>query len=121
MCSRIAIIVDGKLACVGTSQELKSPYSKGYILIVNIDSKERAQELHNLIKELTPGMKILEIYGKQVTLSIFANNSITAFEEINFTLPPRSPTNCLSRRFPSSLYSASLRIQRRLWGSLTIA
>jgi ABC-type multidrug transport system ATPase subunit len=67
MCSRVAIIVNGRLACIGTSQELKSHYSKGFNLIINIDTKERMKELHQKIEELFPGKRTLEVYGTQVS------------------------------------------------------
>ncbi|ORX80834.1 hypothetical protein BCR32DRAFT_268653 [Anaeromyces robustus] len=41
LCNRLAIIVNGKLRCIGTPEHLKMKYGKSYILDVNTDDIER--------------------------------------------------------------------------------
>jgi len=54
LCSRIGIVVDGRLACLGTSQHLKHQYGAGYQ--VEIQTHEpRKDELTAMLQELCNG------------------------------------------------------------------
>ena len=66
LCSRIGIMVNGKLACIGTSQELKSHYGKGYSLVINLEDRSLMDSLHKRVKQIEPGVVITEVYGTQV-------------------------------------------------------
>jgi len=71
LCSRIAIIADGKLKVVGTQQYLKNTYGSGYLLQLNLvqsgrESQERAMDF--VRRELHPDA---ELTARQVkTLNI---------------------------------------------------
>jgi len=41
LCTRIGILVKGKMKCLGNQQHLKNNYGKGYRLIVNFQEKNR--------------------------------------------------------------------------------
>lgn len=56
LCSRVGIMVNGKLVCIGTPQQLKSKYGQGYKLIVRPGQVQQA-ELLSCIKEKFPAAK----------------------------------------------------------------
>ena len=48
LCSRIGIMVNGKLRCIGTSSYLKEKFGKGYMLLMNFDEESRPNILQFL-------------------------------------------------------------------------
>ncbi|KAL3876747.1 hypothetical protein ACJMK2_034544 [Sinanodonta woodiana] len=87
LCSRIAILVNGKMQCIGSSQHLKTKYGSGYLLEVklkgetthaqsndadmgvclshiNVDTlDQRMESLHQYIEKLFPNRILLESFG----------------------------------------------------------
>jgi ABC-type multidrug transport system ATPase subunit len=86
LCSRIGIMVDGRLACLGSSQELKSAYGAGYQVELRISGSDEGSQmmLRDFIGTLSPveagslpvaqeggaeyigNVKLLEYHGGQV-------------------------------------------------------
>jgi len=56
LCSRIGIMVNGRLACLGSSQHLKSTYGAGYQVEVRISNTDETsqQKLRDFISTLAP-------------------------------------------------------------------
>lgn len=70
LCSRIAIVTRGKLACVGNQQFLKNKFGKGYAL--NITCKPGVSEhlVHQHLIELLPGLNLDRSYPGQLSYLI---------------------------------------------------
>ncbi|WAR12285.1 ABCA5-like protein, partial [Mya arenaria] len=71
LCSRIAIMVNGKMECLGSSQHLKNKYGSGYLLEVKLKSSEdqiflsqNIERLHDYIRKLFPGATVMEQFRK---------------------------------------------------------
>ncbi|XP_007524455.3 ABC-type organic anion transporter ABCA8 isoform X2 [Erinaceus europaeus] len=54
VCDRVAIMVSGKLRCIGSIQHLKSKFGKDYQLELKVKSLEQAEILHTEILKLFP-------------------------------------------------------------------
>lgn len=71
---RIAVIVDGKIKCIGTSLFLKNYYGDGYrlslIISPNIDSKE----IVKYIKKLIPIATLIDESGGSLVFGIKTEN-----------------------------------------------
>ncbi|XP_052071542.1 cholesterol transporter ABCA5-like [Mytilus californianus] len=71
LCTRVAIMVNGKLECIGATQHLKNKYSSGYLLEVKLrieditdeEQAHRLQELQNYVVSLFPNAVTLEKFG----------------------------------------------------------
>jgi ABC-type multidrug transport system ATPase subunit len=74
LCNRIAIMINGNLACIGTSQELKSHYGQGYSLVANMEDMSCQDQLTKLLKSIVPHTHIVELYGNQIKYSIPSND-----------------------------------------------
>ncbi|XP_074063624.1 phospholipid-transporting ATPase ABCA3-like isoform X3 [Macrotis lagotis] len=77
LCTRLAIMVNGKLQCLGSPQYLKKKFSKGYILMAKIksDSKENEMEYFkkHIIMKFT-GSKIIQEHQGMVKFHIPSEN-----------------------------------------------
>ena len=54
LCSRVGIMVNGFLKCIGTPQELKSKFGDGYRLKIRV-SYEHQMNTKRLVEEKFPG------------------------------------------------------------------
>jgi ATP-binding cassette, subfamily A (ABC1), member 3 len=52
LCTRLAIMVNGEFKCLGSTQHLKSKFSKGFFLTIKIGSDNRAEDLNEKITEV---------------------------------------------------------------------
>ncbi|KAK7483952.1 hypothetical protein BaRGS_00024836 [Batillaria attramentaria] len=73
LCSRVGILVNGQLECLGPTQRLKSRFGKGYVLDVKLSAahhmsqdnlKEVMARLENYLVEHFPNSRCLEKYGE---------------------------------------------------------
>jgi ABC-type multidrug transport system ATPase subunit len=62
---KIAIMVDGKLVCLGAPQHLKTKYGEGYELSIKMRPGNAAQVAIAAVTRLVPAVKILETNGAQ--------------------------------------------------------
>lgn len=66
LCQRLGILVDGRLACLGTSQHLKSRYGAGYQLELQTGRPEQAEEIKAFVRGLSgegeTGARLLEAH-----------------------------------------------------------
>ena len=70
LCTRLAIMINGKFVCMGSPQHLKNKFGQGYTLIVQMgaledDSTAPNQPVIDFISENFPGAKV------SITLTIF--------------------------------------------------
>ncbi|KAM9329474.1 ATP-binding cassette sub-family A member 10-like [Gastrophryne carolinensis] len=54
VCDRVAIMVSGKLRCIGSTQHLKSRFGKGYQLEIKVKDPQRADLIHQDIIRMFP-------------------------------------------------------------------
>ncbi|XP_053563240.1 ABC-type organic anion transporter ABCA8 isoform X2 [Bombina bombina] len=54
VCDRVAIMISGKLRCIGSIQQLKSKFGKGYLLEIKVKDSHPLEEIHNKIIRLFP-------------------------------------------------------------------
>ncbi|XP_068120401.1 ABC-type organic anion transporter ABCA8-like isoform X2 [Hyperolius riggenbachi] len=54
VCDRVAIMVSGKLRCIGSIQQLKSKFGKGYLLEMKVKDSLQADELHHVVTKMFP-------------------------------------------------------------------
>ena len=72
LCSRIGVMVDGAMRCLGPIQTLKSRYGQGYKLDVRLDAAAPAtpEDVTALVAQGCPGARLEEAEPPCVTLSI---------------------------------------------------
>ncbi|KAG8505134.1 ATP-binding cassette sub-family A member 9 [Galemys pyrenaicus] len=63
VCDRVAIMVSGKLRCIGSIQHLKSKFGKDYLLEMKVKTPEQVEPLHNEILRLFPQAARQERYS----------------------------------------------------------
>nr|KAG5697325.1 hypothetical protein BaRGS_004991 [Batillaria attramentaria] len=77
LCSRVGILVNGQLECLGPTQRLKSRFGKGYVLDVKLSAahhmsqdnlKEVMARLENYLVEHFPNSRCLEKYDSACVL-----------------------------------------------------
>ncbi|KAM3920831.1 ABC-type organic anion transporter ABCA8-like [Leptodactylus fuscus] len=54
VCDRVAIMVSGKLRCIGSIQQLKSRFGKGYFLEIKVKDSQNVDEIHQEMTRLFP-------------------------------------------------------------------
>ncbi|XP_069606800.1 ABC-type organic anion transporter ABCA8-like isoform X2 [Ranitomeya imitator] len=54
VCDRVAIIISGKLRCIGSIQELKSKFGKHYLLEIKVKDSQQPEEIHTKMMQLFP-------------------------------------------------------------------
>ncbi|XP_063816982.1 ABC-type organic anion transporter ABCA8-like isoform X2 [Pseudophryne corroboree] len=54
VCDRVAIMVSGKLRCIGSIQQLKSKFGKGYLLEIKVKDSHHLDVIHQEIMRLFP-------------------------------------------------------------------
>eukprot|EP00048_Salpingoeca_helianthica_P013328 m.199069 g.199069 ORF g.199069 m.199069 type:complete len:2327 (-) comp15490_c4_seq4:26-7006(-) len=62
LCTRLAIMVDGRFRCLGSPQHLKDVYGSGYTLIVKVHDPERAQQVLDAIRAKMPEVVLKEAH-----------------------------------------------------------
>ncbi|XP_050501513.1 cholesterol transporter ABCA5-like isoform X2 [Diabrotica virgifera virgifera] len=76
LCSRIGIMVNGELRCLGSSQHLKNLYGAGYNLEVKLatqqgtDLRQKLKELENYVFHLFPNAVLQETFGDRLIFSV---------------------------------------------------
>ncbi|XP_073463270.1 ABC-type organic anion transporter ABCA8-like isoform X2 [Aquarana catesbeiana] len=54
VCDRVAIMVSGKLRCIGSIQHLKSKFGKGYLLEIKLKDTQQVDVIHQEVLRLFP-------------------------------------------------------------------
>ncbi|XP_066442630.1 ABC-type organic anion transporter ABCA8-like isoform X2 [Eleutherodactylus coqui] len=54
VCDRVAIMVSGKLRCIGSIQQLKSKFGKGYLLEIKVKDSQQVDDIHQEISRMFP-------------------------------------------------------------------
>ncbi|XP_078610116.1 cholesterol transporter ABCA5-like isoform X1 [Branchiostoma floridae x Branchiostoma japonicum] len=81
LCSRVGIMVNGQLRCLGSTQHLKTKYGSGYMLDVKVKEdgdanvlEARLDQLDVFVHELFPSAAEAELIGNRVTYNIPKEN-----------------------------------------------
>ncbi|XP_077636408.1 ATP-binding cassette sub-family A member 10 [Crocuta crocuta] len=70
VCDRVAIMVSGKLRCIGSIQHLKSKFGKDYILEVKIKDTTQVEPVHTEILKLFPQAARQERYSSMMAYKL---------------------------------------------------
>ncbi|XP_041433405.1 ABC-type organic anion transporter ABCA8-like [Xenopus laevis] len=54
VCDRVAIMVSGKIRCIGSIQQLKSKFGKGYLLEIKVKESHQVDQIHKEIIRIFP-------------------------------------------------------------------
>ena len=77
LCNRIAILVKGRLECVGSVQHLKNKYGGGYTLELKVTRKEENFDfVQRSVMNLFPEATIQESFGDRITFRIPQNRDL---------------------------------------------
>ncbi|CAF0969125.1 unnamed protein product [Didymodactylos carnosus] len=76
LCTRIAIMVNGRLKCLGSIQHLKSKYGQGYTLVAKLNSftEDKINDFFNVIKNTFPNAQFKEAYEGYIHIHIDESN-----------------------------------------------
>ena len=81
LCSRIGIMVNGQLKCLGSSQHLKAKFGDGYTAVVKLkatdetDMKEQTKKMIDYIEKLFPGSVLKDKHSGLLQYQIPSNVS----------------------------------------------
>ncbi|XP_044900367.1 ATP-binding cassette sub-family A member 10 isoform X2 [Felis catus] len=70
VCDRVAIMVSGKLRCIGSIQNLKSKFGKDYVLEVKIKDPTQVEPVHTEILKLFPQAARQERYSSMMAYKL---------------------------------------------------
>ena len=78
LCSKIGIITNGVLRCVGTQQHLKSSYGTGYHLYINCQRNKESKEdeetvnkkMLNFVSSILPQAKLFQAFNGYFTFNV---------------------------------------------------
>ena len=66
---RIAVIVDGKIKCVGTPLQLKNNYGDGYRVSI-VSPLDQEEKVLSLITQIAPSTKLIDSSGGSMVFTI---------------------------------------------------
>ncbi|KAK2169391.1 hypothetical protein LSH36_10g03041 [Paralvinella palmiformis] len=116
LCTRIAIMINGQMVCLGSAQHLKNKYGSGYMLEVKLSrsNNQRSNALHQYITTLIPGAERAEHFAERATYRI-SQSAICSIAEIFKSLQQNKETlNIEDYSFSqSTLEQVFLRFARR--------
>lgn len=72
ICTRIGIVVNGKMQCEGTPQELKDEYGRYIRIMVTCSTAKYRSEAEEWLKEVYPSANIVNSVGRSLHLDILA-------------------------------------------------
>jgi len=83
LCSRLGIMVGGRLRCVGGIQELKARFGQGYYLEVTLRNELNVPAMHDFVKQQFPGSQQRECFS--VYLRYFLPNTSSDGKEVRLS------------------------------------
>jgi len=74
LCSKVAIMVGGKIKCIGSTQHLKNKFGQGYVLEVKLhhtlENNQRNEKLHQFVLSLFNDVEDPECFGDRYVYKI---------------------------------------------------
>ena len=80
LCTRIGIMVDGRLRCLGPSSHLKARFGTGYQIEVRFSAEDRFEETMELLRGICEDIEIDEKHGQFLRLKVPALDLAYAFQ-----------------------------------------
>ena len=78
LCTRLAIMVNGRFQCLGSLQHLKSKFGQGYTLTAKVGQQTQdTAPLKQYIEETFPGCTLKEEHQSMVTYQIPAGGDVS--------------------------------------------
>lgn len=74
LCTRLAIMVQGRFRCLGTVQNIKSKYGSGYTLLLRVQSSESMNLVKDEITRRFPGA-VLKVSNGVLAINVRMNCS----------------------------------------------
>ncbi|XP_073739306.1 ABC-type organic anion transporter ABCA8-like isoform X3 [Callorhinus ursinus] len=74
VCDRVAIMVSGRLRCIGSIQHLKSKFGKNYLLEMKVKTPEQRESLHREILRVFPQAARQERYSSVMVYKLPVEN-----------------------------------------------
>ncbi|KAM5135852.1 ABC-type organic anion transporter ABCA8-like [Mantella aurantiaca] len=74
VCDRVAIMVSGKLRCIGSIQHLKNKFGKGYLLEIKLKDTQQVEEIHQEVLRLFPQAARQDRFSSLLVYKIPMNN-----------------------------------------------
>jgi ABC-type multidrug transport system ATPase subunit len=86
LCTKIGIMVDGSLACIGSPQHLKTKYGRGYLiemlLLPGSFGVNVVEELSTLLQTCSEGVRLLERSGSHLRFEVTSIRLPAAFRNL---------------------------------------
>ena len=70
LCSRLSIMVNGQMKCLGSIQHLKHKYGDGYTISVILKSLDRSHSVQQYLGENIPGCTLCDTRYRTLTFEI---------------------------------------------------
>ena len=70
LADRIAVVVDGKIKCVGTPLNMKNTFGDGYRVSVVLLQTGDEQQVCNLMKQVAPSSKLIDDSGGSMVFTV---------------------------------------------------
>jgi len=76
LCSRMGIMAQGSLRCIGSAQHLRERFGSGYHLDVNLPLSKH-QSLDDFVQSALPGSQMIECVNNSLKFSIPGNHKLS--------------------------------------------
>nr|QNH67856.1 ATP-binding cassette transporter subfamily A member 1-like protein X2 [Brachionus rotundiformis] len=78
LCTRLAIMVNGRFRCLGSPQHLKSKYGNGYRIVLKIQNSDKNESILDLIRENFTSPNIKDIHRDSIEFNLpFESNKLS--------------------------------------------
>jgi len=79
VCDGVAIMVSGRLRCIGSIQHLKRKFGKDYFLEIKMKDPTRVEPLHTEILKLSPQATRQERYSSMIVYKLPVEKTFTLY------------------------------------------
>ena len=70
LCSRLSIMVNGQMKCLGSIQHLKHKYGHGYTISVILKSIDKSHSVQQYLRETIPGCTLCDTRYRTLTFEV---------------------------------------------------
>ena len=76
LCSKLAIMVNGKFKCIGSQQHLKNKFNKGFKLLTKLRDKQIVAELEEFLKSRLGSVEMTEEYATTLQWAVMEDERL---------------------------------------------
>ena len=76
LCSKLAIMVNGKFKCIGSQQHLKNKFNKGFKLLTKLRDKQIVAELEEFLKSRLGSVEMTEEYATTLQWAVMEDEPL---------------------------------------------